>query len=421
MAEPAGLIAFRDFVRSLEAASAADFSANSDAQFEGAAAFEEFRKYLIDRYAGMDVPHSFLDDEGRAIDCVPIEQQPGIKGTGTKILTPPDLPKFPAAQDKQPPDKAADYMKSPLPQLSPERRDRLGNQMYCPAGTIPVLRTTLETMSRFRNLKDFFRKAPDGGRLPDEKPYEISPAADGYQHRYAHAKQFVSNLGGSSFLNVWQQTLASNHWFSLSQQWYVAGSGNGTQTVECGWQVSPRMYNTRLPCLFIYWTRANYADGTGCYNLDCGAFVKTDPNVVIGGTLTPSQPGGAQYEMNLSYYLSGGAWWLYIQNIPVGYYPVSIFRNGALSQKADSIDYGGETVGEGSFPPMGSGQFPLAGFGRAAYQRNVGYFPSPGNALEATLTAFEPSPACYKIILSNNSGTSWGTYFYFGGPGGTTC
>jgi hypothetical protein len=419
MADPAGIIPFRDFVRMLEAATPDEYSARADSRLEDPSAFEEFRKYLIDRYSGVDVPHSFLDDAGRVIDCIPIEQQPALKGTDNKILKPPTLPELPVAPGKSPPGEAT--AQSPLPHLSPDRRDRYGNQMYCPAGTIPVLRTTLDTLVRFRNLRDFFRKAPDGGRVPDESNESIGPLADGFPHRWAHAKQFVSNLGGSSSLNVWQPRIAPNEWFSLSQHWYVAGSGRRMQTLECGWQVSPRMYNTPLPCLFIYWTRANYADGSGCYNLDCAAFIKTDSSIVIPGTLTPSQPGGSQCELSLSYYLNDGAWWLYVQSIPVGYYPVSIFRNGALSRHANSIDYGGETVGQDSFPPMGSGQFPQMDFGKAAYQRNVGYFPSPGKALEATLTPFEPSPACYKILATNHSGTSWGSYFYFGGPGGTTC
>ena len=418
MADPATFIKFSDFVKSLDAASASDFAKRSDSRFEGSSVFEEFRKYLLDRYLGVTVPHSFVDDAGRVIDCIPIEQQQGLKDMGKAALKPPSLPEPMNLEGKSAPEKTPPYAETPPSQLDSSRRDRFGNQMSCPAGTIPVLRTTLETLSRFRNLQDFFRKAPDGGRLPSD---EIVLRRDGFQHRYAHAKQFVGNVGGSGFLNIWQPRIAPNEWFSLAQHWYVGGTGGGTQTVECGWQVSPRKYNTPLPCLFIYWTRANYADGSGCYNLDCGAFIQTSSTVAIPGTLTPSQFGGNQYEVNLGFYLNGGAWWLYFQGQPVGYYPISIFQNGALSRRAESVDFGGETVGEGSFPSMGSGRFPSEGFGRAAYQRNVLFYPQSGGAQEATLIPYEPSPACYRIIAANHSGTTWGTYFYYGGPGGPTC
>lgn len=417
MPNPVTFVKFSEFVRSLEATRASDFGKRSDAQFEGSSAFEEFRKYLLDRYSGVDVPHSFMDDAGRVIDCIPIEQQSGVKKASKTVLKPPPLPEPTNLEGKSPPEKMPPYGEAAASQLDPGRRDSFGNQMSCPAGTIPVLRTTLETLSRFRNLQDFFRKAPDGGRLPSDKIIR----RDGFQHRYAHANQLVQNVGGSNFLNIWQPRIAQNEWFSLAQHWYVGGTGTGTQTVECGWQVSPRMYNTPLPCLFIYWTRANYADGSGCYNLDCGAFIQTNPNVAIPGTLAPSQPGGTQYEIQLGFYLNGGAWWLYFQNQAVGYYPTSIFQSGALSRAAESVDYGGETVGQGSFSPMGSGNFPSLGFGQAAYQRNMLFYPPTGGAQEPTLSPREPSPSCYKIIGNNHSGTTWSTYFYYGGPGGVTC
>ena len=64
----------------------------------------------------------------------------------------------------------------------------------------------------------------------------------------------------------------------------------------------------------------------------------------------------------------------------IGYYPASIYNNGALSRHAESIDYGGETVGTTSFPPMGSGAFANAGWQKAAYQRQIYYFPTAGGS-----------------------------------------
>jgi hypothetical protein len=123
----------------------------------------------------------------------------------------------------------------------------------------------------------------------------------------------------------------------------------------------------------------------------------------------------------VAYYLYQGRWWLYVRGTQasnaIGYYPVSIYANGALAGHASSIDYGGETVGTTSFPPMGSGAFANQGWQKAAYQRQIYYFPTAGGSAWANLTASQSWPKCYTAELDNYA-SPWNVALWFGGPGG---
>ena len=53
----------------------------------------------------------------------------------------------------------------------------------------------------------------------------------------------------------------------------------------------------------------------------------------------------------------------------LGYYPGSLYGGGQLSQFANSIDFGSESVGDTIWPAEGSGMFAESGYSYAAYQR----------------------------------------------------
>jgi hypothetical protein len=239
-------------------------------------------------------------------------------------------------------------------------------------------------------------------------------------HRWAWGEQTVNNNGGDSVLNVWQPD-PSPGVFSLAQHWYVGGSGKNTQTVEGGWQVSPGMYNTSEPVLFIFFTPDNYA--SGCYNLTCSGFVQVDNTWVLGGTLTPvSTNGGAQHIIRMQWQLFQGNWWLFVQGsggyIAVGYYPGTLFGAGQMSKNAEVVKYGGETDsdGSGNAGQMGSGAFASAGWTHAAYQRTIFYIDTALTSHWTNLSANQPTSSCYTIDMHNNTSGSWATYFFFGGP-----
>ena len=419
MPEPKGLTPFKQFLAAVHDAKHADYVARTASKVTREQSFAEMKGHILKLYEKTDVTHSFVDENGSVFDCVPIEQQPSLKGTQARVPSAPELPYV------ERPAGASDERKDiPVtPQLGENRRDPHGNVMLCPAGTIPMRRVTLEDLSRFEDLRHFLRKGPGGGAIP---PRMSSPPADpqavAATHRWAHAFQTVNNLGGHSFLNLWKPAIGANQIFSLSQHWYSGGSGSGLQTAEVGWQVYPQFYGNSNPVFFIYWTADGY-NATGCYNLSCSGFVQTNNSWAIGGAIpTPySTTGGAQYSLEVAFYLYQGNWWLYVRGTQasnaIGYYPVSIYNNGAMAGHASGIDYGGETVGTTSFPPMGSGAFANAGWQKAAYQRQIYYFPTGGGAAWANLTASQSWPKCYTAQL-NTYASPWNVALWFGGPGG---
>lgn len=398
-----GLVPFDEFIRGVAAAQTAEHVGRAGNKIAGSQAFNSMRQHILGMYEGVRVRHTFLAD-GQHYDCVPIMKQPTVRKLRIQQLASP------------PPALAGSHRQQEV--LLDGKDD--GPDKRCDTGEIPMRRITLEQMGRFKNLEHFFDKGPDGaGRALPASPTTRAAASP---HKYAHAWQGVANYGGSSYLNLWRPPIytAQTQVFSLAQHWYVTTAGGVTQTVEGGWQNFPQKYGTQNSVLFIYWTPDSYK--TGCYNLDCAAFVQVNSSIPLGRSFSSySTLGGAQTGFTLSWLLHNGNWWLNINSIWVGYYPGSIYRGGALSRYATRIDFGGETVGTSSFPGMGSGQWASSGFGRAAFQNNIKYFANATTAYNASLTKDEPSPRCYTLGLRSNSNTTWGSYFYYGGPGGTVC
>jgi hypothetical protein len=251
---------------------------------------------------------------------------------------------------------------------------------------------------------------------------EVLQEEDVYQHKYAHAYQQIQNLGGVSIMSIWRPVVRSNQTFSLCQHWFVAGPDDIIQTIEAGWQVYPQRYGTIAPCLFIYWTADGYHN-TGAYNNEDHAFHQVSNKWAIGGPLNSTgQPGVKPVELLIAWHLINGNWWLYINGLSsadaVGYYPASLYGLGPLAQSATSIDYGGEVVGNTSWPQMGNGLFGDQ-IGKAAYQRNIAFFDLDGKLQDASLYADEPSPGCFRGTVDNS--TSWRETLFYGGPGGSGC
>ncbi len=414
-----------EFRKSIDGAKHGNFALKAEAK-ANESDFTAMKAHITGLYRGVTEVHSFEDQNGSIFDCIPVTQQPALRGAAPAQA--PDLPTL---------DKTANAQGEPTgdrrpieitPAFRAGKTDRHGNEISCPAGHIPMRRLTLEELTRFESMKQFFQKSPEGAGRPPRtvgNPRAVlepttSPAVAA-THRWAHAFQNVNNLGGHSYINLWDPAIGANQIFSLSQHWYVGGSGSGLQTAECGWQVYPGKYNTSLPVFFIYWTADDY-NNTGCYNLDCSAFVQTSHAATIGGTISPSSVyGGAQYEIQLAYYLYKGNWWLYwgggAASNAIGYYPTSLYRGGAMASQASEIDYGGEVVGTTSFPPMGSGHFANQGWTKACHQRDITYFPTNGGQVNASLTPSQAWPNCYtsQVILY---APTWSETEFYGGPGG---
>ena len=415
--QPKGIPSLRTYVESLDEAAHADFSTRAFNRVADEDAFSEMKSHILGLYENVEAPHSFVDSTGAIFDCIPIEQQPALKGSKDAVPKAPDLPPIEADDASGNDDEMQDISTSV--ELGHDRKDWYGNAMQCPQGTIPMRRVTLEDLTRFPTLRAYMRKGPGGAGRP---PRAVEPATVPATHRWAHAYQNVNNGGGHSFLNLWRPAIGANQIFSLSQHWYVGGSGANLQTVECGWQVYPGLYGDAQPHLFCYWTADDYTS-TGCYNLSCGAFVQTSSTFAPAMALGPtSVAGGAQYQIELAYWHANGRWWLYFNGTQganaIGYYPDSLFGNGALTSNATEIDYGGETVGTTSFPAMGSGAFANQGWQHAAYQRTIGYYtPQGGAMINANLATSQAWPGCYTAQTTLYA-APWSESLWFGGPGG---
>jgi Neprosin len=154
--------------------------------------------------------------------------------------------------------------------------------------------------------------------------------------------------------------------------------------------------------------------------------VQTNGDWTIGGALSPaSTQGGQQLEIEVGVFLEGGNWWIYLGGLEaanaVGFYPTLLYNGGQMASNATEILFGSETVcNSASWPPMGSGAMAATGWQQAAYQRDIFYFPIEGGCQWAALTPEQPSPGCYTLALASDV-APWGTYFYYGGPGGTDC
>lgn len=410
------LIPFDEFRTSLRGADPAAYVGRAEARVADPTAFEEMRRHLISLYADMEVAHSYLL-HGDIFDCVPIEQQPSVRLLHLDRIaeTPPPL-----ANDA--PDVEDDRIQ-PATQLSDDDRlDSFGNSTECKDGTIPMRRITLEEVTRFPSLEAFLAKSPGESLPPIGRQAACTGAVCG--HKYSFVYQRVGNIGGNSGLNLWSPAVNTKlgEVFSLSQQWYSAGSGAATVTVEAGWQNYPAKYGNQQSRLFIFHTSNNYK--TGCYNLDCAGFVQIEKGVHLGGAFTLySTTDGPQYEFPIKVKLIKGNWWMYYRNSAFGYYPAALFKGGAMAAEATLVEYGTESYSAGTtWPPEGSGVWSSASFGNAAFQRDLYYFNTKGVTEWDSLTRDEPSPTCYTINGPTFSSVAgWGPFFYEGGPGGKGC
>jgi neprosin-like protein len=381
-----GIQDFRSFVESLLSARHEDLALRPDAKAQGPQDFEDMRQHVLGLYTGVEAQHSFIELGGHVVDCIPIEQQPALRNTGGRLLPPGPPPELPPLAERLTADGPP---LRPARQLHPDWKDRYGNAMWCPSGTIPMRRVTLEQITRFRTLNDFFSKAPGGGSHPS-----FGGPAD-VVHKYAHAAQFVDNVGGGSFNTIFAPTCGTTaNDFSLSQQWWSNGNPatNNLQTVEGGWQVYPYLWQTPLPCLFIFYTNANYTPGSGCYNLLCPAFVQAAGHFVLGGAL---ESDGFSLDMVWTFW--GDRWQLWTRYVSdddgfllAGYYPVSIFRGGPMSTGANYLDVGGETSGDGVWPPMGCGNKPPNRL--VAVHGGVSYGPKSGGPWRGLPSPEKQSP-----------------------------
>jgi hypothetical protein len=140
---------------------------------------------------------------------------------------------------------------------------------------------------------------------------------------------------------------------------------------------------------------------------------------------TYSSTDGDQREAQLSWWkdTDTGHWWLYLGDKEIGYYPRSLFNAAGIAQTATEFEAGGEIAQPGDIQTatdMGSGEFPAAGYGKAAFIRKIRYFyfdPDSAGYVGGTPTVSPnvTDTRCYDNLLDNSD--DWGLYTYYGGAG----
>jgi hypothetical protein len=440
------LVKFTDFQSHVKSAAYESYKGKKGSRVQSKAAFEKMRAHLLDRYKSHPVKHTFVQD-GVAIDCVPINQQPALQNkllAGHKLqLTPPAVPGgkgrkgAPKAAGKATEAKGGKVPGKPQPVslgLRKGQKDKLGNEMAAPAGTIPIRRLTLDDLTRFRTLEEFQTQISSVRRQParpksSRRSFKQPGVVDQTSIRNTTAGGFqnVQNVGAQALLGLWQPKVPDG---AVSSSQVTVSAGN--QSIEAGWMVNPSLVGTTSPFLYV---AADQGNGLLVLNLqgvgrgDRPLFVQTNPSIVLGSPLGPvSVRGGAQHSFQVSWKQdeATGNWFLFVGSVDsdnltaVGYYPNSVFGIGKLSQIADKVFFGGRVIKTGGvFAEMGSGALPQKGANQAASQTNCVFFPIAGGFSLTKLEERGDVQNNYVAELHNSSGTVFDTFLFFGGDGVT--
>ncbi|OAQ99612.1 hypothetical protein LLEC1_04884 [Akanthomyces lecanii] len=225
-----------------------------------------------------------------------------------------------------------------------------------PAGTVPIPRSD--------------------GRLPKTKvppPHNVNRlAARQYanQHWYSSSSQSANSHGSSAALSMFKAYVANSNDFSLLQTAvaHLDVPNVGIQTVEAGWINYPAQVAS--PHLFTFYTTnayQSYGDGVSGWNTEYRGWVQYDGAYYPGMELAPL-----------------------------------------------SASEGPMTTTD-----MGSGHFASEGYGKAAYIRNILITGTDDNDsdYDGSQGVVVSDANRYTIDTHFKSGSTWGSYFFLGGPG----
>ncbi|XP_062021427.1 protein neprosin-like [Rosa rugosa] len=127
-----------------------------------------------------------------------------------------------------------------------------------------------------------------------------------------------SYIGAQGDINIWNPKVESPDEYTTAQIWLKNGPGNA--------------FKPKVPVLNLFlWSGGLVVSykSTGCFDLTCSGFVQTNKDIALGIPLGPvSSEGGPQYQTTFSINKdqNTGNWWLRLgQNVPVGYWPPSLF------------------------------------------------------------------------------------------------
>jgi hypothetical protein len=380
----------------------------------------EVERWLEQRQSSLQVTRTTTTPGGHVLDWVPIQSQ-----TAAAIAEPPPAV-VPAAR--------ADGTRADLPR--PTTPPRFDTGEAGPPGHVPILRPDL---TRIRSLDDLSKKG--SLRVNKNRPNRTSadPNPAGYFH--ASSSQSTTIYGTEAWLNLWDPAVdipsspGDDH--SISQLWLQNYQETQTQSIEGGLTVDNGLNGDGANHLFTYYTTNGYTqDGNnlGGYNRLYSGWVQVDPSIFPGIAMNgTSEQGGSQLEIGVKYQLWQGNWWFGFNTDEtgpwtwLGYYPGSLFGSG-IADEVQWVGWGGEVYSALANPcattdQMGSGRQAADGWTYACYQRLI----QNQTDLNGTLADFDgtgevdvAASGCdtneYTINTFMNSGGSWGSYQYFGGP-----
>ena len=369
---------------------------------------KEIREYFEERLRRLDIIKTTRTPSGQTLDWIKKESQ---LPTGQIADPPPEIDQLVHARGRLK-DQLAKF------ELEQSKVDR------GPEGTVPILRKDLKNLRATKSLSDHLSK--HGHKTYSMQINEndsIEVPGDG-AHDYSYTAQFVTCYGGEGYFSAYDPYTQWSDEFSLLQ--ILMRRSN--QTVESGWQNYRDLYGDWVPHLFLYYTTNGYSangDNIGGYNQDVDGWIQYSSSVYPGAVSSPnSVRGGAQYVIFIKYQLYQGNWWLNCNNNWIGYYPASLFSSEGLNLQAGKIAFYGEIVDSSvqtglTHTDMGSGYWPEYRWPWSAYMRSLRYQSNTNGTMSQynADTVFTSDPNLYDLENHMNSGTTWNSYFWLGGPG----
>jgi hypothetical protein len=388
----------------------------------------ELTNWLAARQANLKVTKTTTTPYGQILDWVPVASQ-----THDKIATPP-------------PGSDPHHVAYGLDPKKPTKGVDLGIGEPGPEGHVPILRPDISKLKGVSDLDHSLTKR--GGLLinvnrrhkeatESEEPTDPDPA--GYFH--STSGQTSQVFGCEAWYNVWDPQVnipsspGDDH--SISQTWLQNYQKPTTQSIEAGLTVDRSLNGDLTNHIFSYYTTNGYTadgDNIGGYNRIHKGWTQIHASIFPGIRINGSSvQGGVQLEIGLKYQLFNGNWWLGFNNnesgpwIWLGYYPASLFAGG-IGGHAEFVSFGGEVFSALANPcstkdQMGSGRHAAASFGHSTFQRNLRNQSNTGGAMvnfngiaEVDSGAKNCPGNVYTIQCFMNSGSTWGSYQYFGGP-----
>lgn len=376
----------------------------------------DVERWLDQRQSSLRITKTTTTPDGQKLDWVPIESQV----VGAIAEPPPAL----APRVRKDPER-------------PTASSQLDTGEDGPEGHVPILRPDL---TRIRSLDDISKKG--GLRVnknrTNKQPTDPNPA--GYFH--ALSSQWTTAYGSDAWLNLWDPAVdipsspGDDH--SISQLWLQNYQKPQAQSLEGGLTVDHGLNGDAANHLFTYYTTNGYTrDGNnlGGYNRLVSGWVQYHPSIFPGIRINGASQQGVspQLEIGIKFQLWQGNWWFGFNNnesgpwIWLGYYPGSLF-NGGIANQAQWVAWGGEVYTALASPctttdQMGSGRHAVDGWTYACYQRLIhnqtdlnGTLANYDGIASVDVAASNCPTNEYTIATFMNSGGSWGSYQFFGGP-----